>query len=156
VFLSTLCLHVFDSDLVFAQSIFGIVVGKFGIIFSRRRVLCFKVAVSNEDRERLLSDAEDKYFAAETSVVAWVSLKIILDPSGGETFWCGWGRRRESGSGLRLVDQTEYQQGIPCFIPVHAGVVTGDLRIATRFIFPVNPPVNIPPDLTITFESLHN
>jgi hypothetical protein len=45
----------------------------------------------------VLSDAEDKYFAAEASVGAWVGLKIILDPSGRETFWCGWGKRRESG-----------------------------------------------------------
>jgi hypothetical protein len=116
--------------------------------------LCFEVSVSNEDRDRLLSDAEEKYFAADTSVGVWVGLKIILELSGGETFWCGWGRRKETGSGLRLVDQTEDQEGFACFIPVHDGAVAGVLRIPSRLVFPVNPPNNIPPNLTITFESL--
>jgi hypothetical protein len=53
-----------------------------------------------------------------------------------------------------LVDQTEDQQELTCFIPVHAGVVTGDLRISTRFIFLVIPPYNIPRHLTTTFERL--
>jgi len=51
--------------------------------------IVYEVAVTNENRNRLLSDANDKYFAVHTSVAIWVGLKIDLNFF---LFWAGWGR----------------------------------------------------------------
>ena len=46
----------------------------------------FEIAVSDEDRERLLTDAEDKYFAATTDVNVWCGVKV-KPTAAGTSFW---------------------------------------------------------------------
>lgn len=40
--------------------------------------LVVEVSITHENRERLLTDASDKYFHANTSAAAWIGLKINL------------------------------------------------------------------------------
>jgi hypothetical protein len=49
--------------------------------------IVYEVAVTNENHNRLLSDANDKYFAVHTSVAIWVRVKIDLNQN---LFWAGW------------------------------------------------------------------
>jgi hypothetical protein len=118
--------------------------------------LCFEVAVTNEDRERLLVDAETKYFTGETSVCCWVGLKVVVQPVGGEVFWLGWGRRKTGSDGLRLMEQTENGNGEAGYLPVNLPAplaLTGSITIPLHLVFPVNRPNNLT-DLVIAHEDV--
>jgi hypothetical protein len=54
----------------------------------------FEIAVTKEDRERLLKDASDKYIS-----------KLDIATPGVHQFWTAWGMRALSGSELRLEQQ---------------------------------------------------
>ena len=55
----------------------------------------FECAVTDENRDRLLDDAEAKHFHVNTSIQVWLGLKVRLGQvQHGETFWIGWGKRR--------------------------------------------------------------
>ena len=50
----------------------------------------FECAVTNENRDRLLDDAETKHFHVNTSIQIWLGLKVRLsEVQHGETFWIG-------------------------------------------------------------------
>jgi len=78
--------------------------------------LVYEVAVSNEDRERLLDDADKKTFSIHTSISCWIGLEIELQSS---TFWMGWGRRSLAGYGMKLEEQTEDDQGVAAYFPIY-------------------------------------
>ena len=119
--------------------------------------LVLEVAVSNEDRARLLDDACRKYFTDKTSVNVWVGIKIDKTVAGGEVFWVGWGRRKLVGTGLKLEQQSEDGMGQVAFLPVNLPVgvqnLMGQIRIPSRLIFEPNQvPLAAPPDFVLPFE----
>ncbi len=121
--------------------------------------MVFEVAVTNESRDRLLEDADAKYFGVETSVQIWVGLKIRLSRvANGETFWFGWGRRKIKGFGLKLEEETEDDQGFSCYLPVHTQAnapLVGQVSIPSRLMFnPLPPPAGIGATFVIPFESV--
>jgi hypothetical protein len=119
----------------------------------------FECAVTNENRDRLLDDAEAKHFHVNTSIQVWLGLKVRLsEVQHGETFWIGWGRRRSIGYGLKLEEQSEDEHGAATFLPVFTpGDVTlpGQVAIPTGLIFqPLPCPANAPVDLVFSFEDV--
>lgn len=87
-----------------------------------------------------MEDAEAKYFGVETSVqVYWIGLKIRLSRmQNRESFWIGWGRRKTIGFVLKLEEQSEDDQGITSYLPVHTQdnvPMAGLLTIPSRFTF---------------------
>lgn len=125
--------------------------------FQHFPTLVVEVAVRNEDRERLLVDAEQKTFNVSTSVQVWIGVKIDLAQN---TFWAGWGRRALVGHGLRLEQQTEDATGNSTFLPIYpwpANNLFGQFSIPSRLIlYPNLVPANIPGDLVITFEEIRS
>lgn len=119
----------------------------------------FECADSNENRDRLLNDAEAKHFHINTSIEVWLGLKVCLSPvQGGETFWIGWGRRKNMGYGLKLEEQSEDEHGMASYLPVYGQdnvVLIGQLTIPTRLIFqPLQRPADVPLNLVISFENV--
>lgn len=119
----------------------------------------FECAVANENRDRLLDDAEAKHFHENTSIQVWVGLKVRLSQvQRGETFWIGWGRRRGIGYGLKLEEQSEDESGVATFLPVYTQgnvPLLGQLTIPTQLIFqPLQCPANIPANLVLLFEDV--
>jgi hypothetical protein len=115
-----------------------------------------EVAVTHEDRERLLSDAEEKYFTVHTSIQCWLGIKILRQQP--ETFWAGWGRRANAGYGLRLEEQTEDATGVSTFFSVAQpanGALPGQFTIPANYIFhPLPVPPALPQNLIIPFEEI--
>jgi hypothetical protein len=101
--------------------------------------LVLEVAVSNEDRARLLNDACRTHFTDKTSVNVWVGIKIDKTVAGEELFWIGWGRRKSVGTGLQLEQQTEDGMGQVAFLRVNLPVgvqnLMGQIQIPSRLIF---------------------
>ena len=121
--------------------------------------LVLEVAVSNEDRQRLINDACTKYLTETTSVKVWVGIKVDKTVIGREVFWAGWGRRKLVGKGLKLEEQTEDDDGSTIFLPVAlpAGVqgLLGNLEIPSQLIFePKDVPATSPPTFTLPFEDI--
>ena len=121
--------------------------------------LALEVAVSNEDRARLLDDACRKYFAEKTSANAWVGIKIDKTVAGGEVFWIAWGRRKLVGRGLELEEQSEDAVGQVAFLPVHLPIgvqnLMGQIQIRSQVIFDPNPiPAAAPPNFVLPFETV--
>lgn len=119
----------------------------------------FECAVSNENRNRLLDDAEAKHFHANTSIQVWLGLKVCLSQvQDGETFWVGWGRRKSIGYGLKLEEQAEDGYGVATYLPVYRQgnvPLIGQLSIPTHLIFqPLPCPANVPPYLILSFENI--
>jgi hypothetical protein len=115
----------------------------------------FEVTVSHEGRERLLQDAESKYFNSITSISVWMGVKIDQSPAG-ITFWAGWGRRRQIGHGLYLVQQTEDADGLSTFLPVDSPTpLQGKLSVPSDIIFhPLPVPFTAPQTFTVPFEEI--
>ena len=115
----------------------------------------FEVAVSNEDRERLLTDAEDKYFAASTDVNVWCGVKVKRTAA--ETFfWAGWGRRKEIGYGLFLMEQTEDKNNLATYFSTD-NALQGEFQIPSTLIFkPLPVPPNVPAHFGLLFEDLRD
>jgi hypothetical protein len=121
--------------------------------------LVFEIAVSNEDRARLLDDACKKYFTNKTSVNIWVGIKVDRSVLGAEHLWVRWGRRKLLGTGLKLEQQTEDEHGQSTSLPVHLppGVTNlmGQIEIPSTLIFQLNQvPAAAPPRFVITFETI--
>jgi hypothetical protein len=115
-------------------------------------------AVSNESRDKMLEDVNDKYFADTTSVQGWVGIKIRLSAVGnGESYWVGWGRRGSAGYGLRLVED---EAGLTAFLPVYLPqnvTQLGSISIPANLIFhPLPPPAAAADPFTITFEEIRS
>ena len=117
--------------------------------------LVFEMAVTNENRERLVSDAADKYFSVHTSVQCWMGLKIDIN---GREFWAAWGRRRLAGYGLRLEEQTEDVNGEAIFITVDPPApLVGQFTIPGALIFhPLSVPAGLTPNLVIPLEAIRS
>lgn len=47
----------------------------------------FEIAVTNEERQRLLTDANDTYFSIHTSVQVWLGVKLDIAAPGAHRFW---------------------------------------------------------------------
>lgn len=119
--------------------------------------MVFECAITHESRERLLSDAEEKHFNINTSIMVWIGLKVRLNANKDSgDFWLGWGRRRAIGWGLRLVEQTEGANGVSTFSPIHTqNPLAGGLTIPSQAIFaPLQPPAISPPNLLLAFEDV--
>lgn len=119
----------------------------------------FEVAVTNETLEKLLDDADQKHFSSITSISVWCGIKVKLSSRrGDETFWCGWGRRKAIGYGLKLEEQTEDDAGMATFLPVHLdenAILNGALTIPSDLIFyPLPPPADATEALLIPFEDV--
>ena len=119
----------------------------------------FECAVTDENRDRLLDDAEAKHFHVNTSIQVWLGLKVRLGQvQHRETFWIGWGKRRSIGYGLKLEEQSEDEHGVATFLPVYTAdnaVLLGQVTIPTRLIFqPLPCPANAPEDLVLSFEDV--
>ena len=119
----------------------------------------FECAVTNENLDRLLDDAETKHFHGNTSIRVWLGLKVHLSKvQHGETFWIGWGRRRSIGYGLKLEEQSEDEDGVATFLPVYTSDnvrLLGQVTIPTQLIFqPVPCPPNAPANLVLSFEDV--
>lgn len=114
-----------------------------------------EIAISNEDRDRLLTDAETKHFHVNTSIFVWLGIKVRLRNSG-DDFWMGWGRRRAIGYGLKLEEQTEDANGVATYFPVKSMVpLVGQLTIPSSYIFsPVTPPLTVPANFVLSFEQI--
>ena len=118
--------------------------------------MVFECAVTHESRERLLSDAEEKHFHINTSIMVWVGLKVRLNANQNSgDFWLGWGRRRAIGWGLRVEEQTEDANGDSIFLPIHTQIpLVGGLTIPSRAMFdPLQPPATSP-NLLLAFEDV--
>lgn len=114
-----------------------------------------EIAVSNEDRYRLLTDAETKYFHINTSICVWLGIKVRLKNSG-DDFWMGWGRRRAIGYGLRLEQQTEDADGVTTYFPVKSQTpLVGQFSIPSASIFhPIALPPTVPANFVLSFEGI--
>jgi hypothetical protein len=117
--------------------------------------------VAIEERNRLLADADDKYFLAGTSVAVWIGVKIELSqPKGNERFWIGVGRRRLLGFEMYWIHQSDDGNGVPLYLPVDvpAGVeLAGEMRVPGSLIFDGvvrNQESPAPADLIITHEEI--
>ena len=119
--------------------------------------MVFECAVTYESSERLLPDAEEKYFNINTNIMLWIGLKVMLNANqdSGE-FWLGWGRRRAIGWGLRLEEQPEDANGVVTFLPIHSQIpLAGGLTIPSQTIFaPLQSPATSPPNLSLAFEDV--
>ena len=119
--------------------------------------LVVEMAVTNEDRELLLTDVDQKYFHANTSVQAWIRVKLDLQHN---IFWVGWGRRTNIGYGLRLEQQTEDEAGNATFVPVYpypGPNLTGQISIPSALILHPNPvPAGVPDYLVITLDQIRS
>lgn len=117
--------------------------------------LVYEVAVANEERERLLDDAANKMFSVHTSIACWIGLKIDL---GNNVFWMGWGRRRLTGSGMRLEEQTEDDQSTAAYLPIYPypqAALAGQFTIPSSLLFhPLPTPPNIPDEFVLELESV--
>ena len=117
----------------------------------------FEVAVSHEDRERLLTDANDKYFNGNTSVQVWLGIKLDLV---NKIFWAGWGQRNLSSVGMRLMEQTEDNAGVTTFLPVYPYPViplVGQFLIPSSLIFHnLQLPAGMPSNLVIPLEEIRS
>jgi hypothetical protein len=116
----------------------------------------FEIAVTNEDRERLLKDANDKYFSIHMSVQVWLGVKLDIATPGAHRFWTAWGMRALSGSGLRVEQQNEDGAGSTAYLPVNSVVpLAGQFNIPAYLIYhphPVAP--NRPQYFVVDFEEL--
>jgi hypothetical protein len=63
----------------------------------------FECAYSHENWTQLLIDARTKTFSANTSIQVWVGCKLYRSD---RTFRCVWGKRRASGSNMRIMRTT--------------------------------------------------
>src|SRR5271154_5896410 len=117
--------------------------------------LVFEVAVTHENRERLLTDASDKYFNPNTSVAVWVGVKVDI---ANNAFWAGWGRRANNGFGLRLEEQTEDNNGVTAFLPLNPpSLIPGQFTIPSTLVFgPVPLPQNAPINFVIPLEQIRS
>jgi hypothetical protein len=116
----------------------------------------FEIAVSNEDRERLLKDADEKYFSESTSVQAWWGVKLDITTPGEFCFWSGWGTRSLSGAGLRLEQQSEDEDGSSTFFPLHTDVAISQTFqiLANLFYHPLPVPAGRPRYFVVDLENL--
>jgi hypothetical protein len=114
-----------------------------------------EIAYQNESLERLLQDAEEKHLSPDTNVNVWLGIKVNKNVTGFQ-FWSGWGRRKLIGHGLRLVEQTEDNNGESQFYNVNAlAPIPGQFAIPTADIFhPLPAPAQVPQDLVIPLEEL--
>jgi hypothetical protein len=114
-----------------------------------------EIAISNEDRDRLLADAETKHFHDNTSIFVWLGINVRLRSSG-DDFWMGWGRRRAIGYGLKLEEQTEDANGVATYLPVKLrSPLVGQLTIPSSSIFhPVTPPPTVSPSFVLGYEEI--
>jgi hypothetical protein len=69
----------------------------------------FKAAATNENRERMLADASEKYFHPDATAQCWIGIKNDLTSG---TFLEGWSRR--------LIQQSEDGEGITAFLQYNA------------------------------------
>ena len=117
--------------------------------------IVFEVTVTNESRNRLLGDANDKYFSVHMSVAVWFGVKIDLAQN---TFWAGWGRRNLNGTGMRLQEQTEDANAVASYLPVYPYppvAIPGQFTIPSILIYnPLPVPANKPANLVISIETL--
>lgn len=117
----------------------------------------FEIAVSNEDRERLLTDAHEKYFSETTSVQLWFGIKLDVTNN---LFWAGWGRRSLTGAGLRLMEQTENEASIATYLPVYPYpqvALAGEFSMPSSLIFhPLSLPAGIPLNFVVTLEQIRS
>jgi len=117
--------------------------------------LFYEVAVSNEDRERLLDDADKKTFSIHTSISCWIGLKIDLQSN---TFWMGWGRRSLAAYGMKLEEQTEDDQGVVAYFPIypHPQIpLLEEFTIPSTLIFnPLPVPPTCPAEFVLAIESV--
>jgi hypothetical protein len=116
----------------------------------------FEIAVMNEDRERLLMDANDKYLSEETSVQVWWGVKLDISTPDSFRFWTGWGMRSLSGMGLKLEQQTEDGQGVSAFLPLYTNVpLSGKFNIPASLIYhPLPVPAGRPQYFVVELEVL--
>jgi hypothetical protein len=122
----------------------------------RYPTIVFEVAVSNQERNRLLNDADTKIFSVHTSIAIWVGLKVDLHNN---VFWAGWGRRSLTGSGIRLEEQTEDENGVASFLPIFCPhpqtPLGGGCSIPSTLVYD---PLPVPPDqpinLILSIESM--
>ena len=117
------------------------------------------MAVTNEALEKLLDDADQKHFSPVTSISVWCGINVkVCSRRGQETFWCGWGRRKAIGYGLKLEEQTEDDAGMAAFLPVHLNrnaTLNGYLTIPSNLIFPsLSPPTDATETLLISYEDM--
>ena len=120
-------------------------------IFQHHPSLVFETAVSDESRERLPTDASDKYFNENTSQQAWLGVKLDL---ANNLFWAGWGRRNLTGMGLRLMQQAEDNDGLSVFLPIYPHPHP-QLPIPGQFIIPSSPifhPLALPAGTPFNFH----
>ena len=115
--------------------------------------LVFDVAVTHENRQRLLTDVSEKYFHTNTSVAVWVGVKIDI---ANNVFWAGWGRRASQGFGLRLEQQTEDKKSVTAFLAVNAPApIPGEFTISSALVFGgVGLPENAPVNFVIPLEKI--
>jgi len=116
----------------------------------------FEIAVTNEDRERMLDDANDKFFSVHTSIQVWLGVKLDIATPGAHRFWAAWGMRTLSGNGLRLEQQTEDGAGSTAYLPLHSIVpLAGQFNIPGTLIYhPFPVPPNRPEYFVVNFEEL--
>ena len=125
--------------------------------FTHYPTFVVEIAVINKDRDRLLADADLKYFNVNTSVQVWLGVKVDLAQN---MFWAGWGRRAQVGNGLRLAEQVEDGQGNAAFLPIYpwpATSVVGQFSIPSTLILHPNPvPPAISNNLVVTLEEIRS
>jgi len=117
--------------------------------------MVIEIAYQNKTLDRLLQDAEVKHMSPQTNINVWLGIKVNKT-MGGFDFWSGWGRRKLIGYGLRMVEQTEDENGNSAFIKVNAPApIAGMFTIPSSAIFhPVATPAQVPQDLVIPLEEL--
>ena len=112
-----------------------------------------EITVTNEDRNRLLTDAHLKYFNVNTSVQAWLGVKVDLTQN---TFLGRVGAGRvHVGNGLRLVvGQVEDAQGNAVFLPIYPCEVGGQFLIPSSLILHPNSVPSAVSTFVVTVEEI--
>ena len=123
--------------------------------YSSYPTFVFEIAYANEDRERLLRDADEKHLSPNTSVNVWLGIKVQTSTTG-ITFWAGWGRRKLVGNGLHLEEQTQDANGVSAYYPVQTeNPLMRQLTIPSMYIFhPLPSPPHLPQSFVLSFEDV--
>ena len=115
-----------------------------------------EIGYRNESPDRLVADANDKYFTATTSVQAWLGIKIFDNNPANRQFWGIWGVRSLFGIGMVHPETTTDANGNKACLDVQSAVpLVGQFTIPSSYIYyPHNVPQTVAVNLVIPWETI--
>ena len=116
-----------------------------------------EIGYRNQTPDRLVADANDKYFTDTTSVQAWLGIKIFDDNNpANRQFWGIWGVRSLFGVGMVIRETTTDANGNDACLDIQSVVpLIGQFTIPSYYIYyPHNVPQNVAANLVIPWETI--